>query len=843
MDGLASWSRKAEAVQVHTPLTEIHNCKPNKFSEMNTSDITRIISTVSAAILLAVPAYVAAAHDDAQWKEIDGISVPVPPAEHPRLYVRSSDIPALKEKLEDSRVKAIIRKMEKLSVPRTAEEEAAAKDRGFRYYFAMRGITSEVQLQALDYLVNGDREQARKAITSFLDTLKNTNFGTQKDLSRASGVMLMCGAMIYDWCYDQMKESEKKEYIESFIRIAGTMECGYPPKDTEPIAGHSSEWMILRDMLSAGIAIYDEYPDMYNYVITMMFRDYIPARNFIYSGHSYHQGTSYANVRFSNDLISLWILDRMGAGSVYSPSQQFVLYDFIYRRRPDGQVLPAGDENPGRKSPASYSLPAMFASSYYNDGYLAYEFERTRKVENHCLMLEILWRDFDLEPLSPETLPLTRYSGTPFGWMIARTGWDENSVIAEMKVNENYVGNHQHLDAGSFQIYYKGPLAIDSGTYQGTSGGYNSPHNKNYFKRTVAHNSLLVYDPEEKFACWNYGGGDKTEFAANDGGQRMPGDRWDTCRSFEDLVGDSYTVGETLAEDFGPDSQTPDYSYLKGDITDAYSDKVKEMKRSFVFLNLGDNDKRIPAALVVFDRTVSSDPGFRKSWLLHSIEEPSIEGCTFTVDRTLDGDSGRLHDTVLLPESDNVSVTKIGGPGKEFYVNGVNYPNEPRNPDPSNERGAWRVEVSPVKPSEEDTFLNVIQITDNGNDNLYNVRILEAEHIAGGKTVAVRTHNGTKLFTGSERWTSGSPAAGVMIADRIVMFSRDSSPLGCSFSLEIEDTADCRTGEYRILVTDLLPGTWQILKDGKMFIPAYQVKEGEGTMYFTGGSGTYVFRR
>ena len=103
---------------------------------------------------------------------------------------------------------------------------------------------------------------------------------------------------------------------------------------------------------------------------------------------------------------------------------------------------------------------------------------------------------------------------------------------------------------------------------------------QNYFKRTVAHNSLLIYDPQEKFACWNYGGGDKTEFAANDGGQRMPGDRWDTCRSFKSLLSDDYTVGNVLAHSFGPDLDVPEYSYLKGDITSAYSDKVKDVRRS-----------------------------------------------------------------------------------------------------------------------------------------------------------------------------------------------------------------------------------------------------------------------
>lgn len=744
---------------------------------------------------------------DAIWKEIDGVSVPVPPAEHPRLYVRAYEIPELKEKMKTPDGRKILAALEEAAVDRTPEEEAKEKDRGFRYYFKMRGLTSRVQIQALDYLVDGDRTQARRAIVSMLDSLKRTSFGTRQDLSRASGVMLMTGAMVYDWCYDQMTDAEKQAYIKEFIRIAGTMECHYPPKNTEPIAGHSSEWMILRDMLSAGIAIYDEYPDMYNYVVTMMFRDYIPARNFIYSGHNYHQGTGYVSVRFVNDLISLFILDKMGAGAVYDPAQQFVLYDFIYRRRPDGQVLPAGDVNPGnRKTPNSYAMPAMFAASYYNDRYIANEYFRRPSVEPHLLMMELLWRDFDLEPKSPDDLPLTRYSGTPFGWMIARTGWDKDCVIAEMKVNENFVGNHQHLDAGSFQIYYKGPLAIDSGAYQGSSGGYNSPHCKNYFKRTVAHNSLLIYDPQEKFACWNYGGGDKTEFAANDGGQRMPGDRWDTCRSFESLLSDDYTVGKVQAHSFGPDLDVPEYSYLKGDITSAYSDKVKDVRRSFVFLNL--KDSTVSASLVIYDHVVSSDPGFRKFWLLHSIEEPSVDGTEFTVARTMDGDSGMLKNTVLLPEKDNVSITAVGGPGKEFWVFGTNYPNAATSrPDPANERGEWRVEVVPVNPSAEDCFLNVIQVADNSCRSFNDVRRIDGDKVAGA-----------------------------MISDRVVIFGRDGQALDQRAGFEIPDSEKV----FRILVTDLVPGVWKVMKDGKVLIPAAEVCADDGTLYFSGQSGRYT---
>ena len=105
------------------------------------------------------------------------------------------------------------------------------------------------------------------------------------------------------------------------------------------------------------------------------------------------------------------------------------------------------------------------------------------------------------------------------------TGWGEDAVIAEMKINEYNFVNHQHLDAGAFQIYYRGALAQDSGMYNGSSGGYGSPHCMNYSWRSIAHNTLLVYDPTEVFGKSGYG---------NDGGQRLPNGRSE-ARSLEVL--------------------------------------------------------------------------------------------------------------------------------------------------------------------------------------------------------------------------------------------------------------------------------------------------------------------
>lgn len=734
-----------------------------------------------------------------------------PPAgEHPRLYLRSGDIPDVRERMRSREGKAIIAQMERNSADRTPAEEAAETDRGFRYYAKMRGLTSRAQLQALRYLTEGDADTARTAITSVLDSLRRTHFGTRQDLSRASGIMIMTGAIVYDWCYNQMTPEERQEYIREFIRIAGTMECGYPPKRNEPIAGHSSEWMLLRDLLSASVAIYDEYPDMYDILMEQFGSDYRPVRNYIYSGGNYHQGTSYINVRFSNDMFCQWILHRMlRGGDYFDRTQQSVLYDLIYRRRPDGQVLPAGDTNHSRKR-VTYTLPMMLAGSYYGDPYLLHEARIDRRaIDQHCLLFQLLWEDRSTPDKSPEDLPLSRYSASPFGWMTARTGWGDDSVIAEMKVNEQFVGNHQHLDGGSFQLYYRGPLALDAGYYQGKSdGGYNSPNNKNYTKRTIAHNSLLIFDPNEVFECYNYGGAGRTRTAGNDGGQRMPGIGWDTCRSFEDLMSEEYTVGRTLAHGFGPDSLKPDYTILKGDITAAYSThKVSDVRRSFVFLNLG--DKTVPAALMVFDRVVSRDPSFKKTWLLHSIEEPATDGSSFTVKRTRDGDIGMLRCDVLWPQS--AVIDKVGGPGKEMYVGGVNYLGELRTADPAHEYGVWRIEESPAQAAEEDIFLNVIQVCDNSCTDLRAVRAIDSPK-----------------------------AVGAVIADRAVTFSRNGEQILETFSFSVPKGSG---KTIRLLVTDLADGTWTVRRDGKTVASGLVPDPDSHSIYVRGKAGEYTVAR
>ncbi|MBW7998006.1 MAG: heparinase, partial [Candidatus Glassbacteria bacterium] len=622
-------------------------------------------------LMLTLPAgLLSSARESAlEWRELEsGVSVPVPPAVHPRVFLRQGDIADLRARVRHPLLEPVWEHLQTL---------------------AGRSAQHRITVDAVRYLLEPDSALGRRTIEAALDTLRLCTFPDMQDVSRDIGRLMVAGAIVYDWCYELLSAREKEEFVNQFIRLASEFEIGYPIRRSGSLTGHLGEWMVMRDMLSAGLAIFDEYPDMYYEATDKIFGSFIPSRNWFYPGHAYHQGIAYGDTRFGSELYPLWIFDRLGTGNIYHPAQQFVPYHWIYMRRPDGKLMTTGDDFIW-----SPKLSSLLCASYYNDGYILADYLKDEwhweylKHANHPLdeLFELLWRDPELKPRDLDELPLTRYFGSPYGWMVARTGWDSDAVICEMKVNEWNYGNHQHLDAGAFQIYYRGPLALDSGIYEGTDGGYVGPHNVNYYKRTIAHNSLLVFDPAEDFITAGFRRIEKY----NDGGQRMP-NRWISAGEQDDFLRRDYRTGEVLGRWLGPDPHSPAFSYLKGDITDAYSDKVSQVQRSFVFINRGDS--KIPAALAVLDRVTSRADSFRKYWLLHGMEQPQVRGETVRYELSQRGWDGALVNTTILPESDNLVIETVGGPGREFDVFGKNLANGiPERHDPGDyELGEWRV--------------------------------------------------------------------------------------------------------------------------------------------------------
>jgi heparin/heparan-sulfate lyase len=150
---------------------------------------------------------------------------------------------------------------------------------------------------------------------------------------------------------------------------------------------------------------------------------------------------------------------------------------------------------------------------------------------------------------------------------------------------------------------------------------------------------------------------------------------------------------------------TPDFTYIASDATACYHpDKCREAVRQFVHLQ--------PNRFVVFDRVTTVRPGQPVTWILHTAREPAIEGVCFRADA---GD-GRLWCRTLLPQA--AALRSVGGPGKEFWSDGRNWP-LPDHPGLGGEEirrpellGGWRVEVSPSGPSTSVRFLHVLEAVD-----------------------------------------------------------------------------------------------------------------------------------
>lgn len=736
-----------------------------------------------------------------------------PPPQHPRLYFMQDDIP---------QILANAKKTENL-LAWNQHQANLTKDTGTDGFLPVAEPDKSnnnntwlgwFESWAFEYATNGNEELGRKAIDNIKNFAESVVYiePNYDGYTRNAGHLIFTIAEVYDWCYPLLTQEDKNYLIEQSIAIISDgIEVGWPPTRQGALTGHGSEAQTLRDLLSFSIAVYDERPDIYNMVAGRFFDEFLPARQYHYTSHMFHQGSGYGSYRGQWDYNSTWIFDRMGLPRVYGDDQQYTGYWFLYMMRPDGVPFTDGDASNNGRTPGTnytgYRRIHFLNSSYYKDPYLkqaalqngsgssfGYGHGNTSPVEF------LIFNDPDLAGKPLSELPLTRYFGSPMGHMMARTSWedglDSNAVVAQMKVGELWFANHHHLDSGHFQIYYKGLLAGDSGRYE----SYGNAHDGAYNKRTVAHNTMLVYDPSENMSYFGN---------VNDGGQRIAGGEQSTIAN---LLSKNYKFGEVQGHEFGPDPLEPDYTYLKGDLTQAYStSKMSDFDRSFLFYNLKDDTH--PAAMIVFDRVVSTNATFKKSWLLHGVAEPTVNGNQTVFRNDTLGYNGKLTVDTLMPAAENTKIEVIGGLNNDFWVNGVNYPStnkdgvsNPPNLDKIHDTDGYRIEVSPKTPATTDYFLNVLQVGESNPDT----PALPVQKIE------TTTH------------------AGVQVADRVAVFSkndgRTSQPVTFRFT---------GSGIFKINVADVYAGTWSIQKDGVNMGSVTATQEG-GLLTFEGGAGSYT---
>ena len=149
----------------------------------------------------------------------------------------------------------------------------------------------------------------------------------------------------------------------------------------------------------------------------------------------------------------------------------------------------------------------------------------------------------------------------------------------------------------------------------------------------------------------------------------------------------------------------------------------------------------MPDLFVIYDTVESVTPEQVKTWLLHSQNEPQVNGDTFSFDEN----RGRLFCRTFLPRKWKRET--IGGAGKEFWVDGKNYPLGNTRLEEIKEKGIkpiwgnWRVELRAEEPTAKVTFLNLIQV--GMADKLG--KMVESSYVRDGEREGVKvTHDGVE---------------------------------------------------------------------------------------------------
>ena len=679
-----------------------------------------------------------------------------------------------------------------------------------------------IQAKALAHLIYDDDFYGYQAIYYMKNFLKSLDIRQMyNDQTRDYGYIMFSAAIVYDWCYDLLTEEDKTQFIAGVENILCTgsnangakMEVGFPPSALGAVADHACEYMVLRDYLSFAVAVYGDNNSWWEYVGGRVYSEYVPVRNYYYQSGMAPQGTGvYITARFVGDICSAWILETATGENPYVGMENVVRSALSYEFEP-GKLFNDGDGD-GNYVDAKRFIDIAYIAAYLFDDptmlaqakflvgdniVIKYHEGGKGYIGINSPLLMALSGLSDLEPAKDryEGLDLINYNGSPLGQYLAHSAWNDPAAASIfMRIKERSTANHEHYDAGTFEIYYKGALTTDGGVYN----GYGTPHTDFYHQATISHNGLIIYDPAKK----NNEGGYYSGGQKGIGGTGSGLEQWNSNTN-------TYT-GEVVGYEHGyvdGDKSQPLYAYIAGDISKAYpSDSAPYVGRRMLTVFTGDEE--FPMVFFVFD-DITSKQGCQRTFLLQisSPNAPEIDSENKTV-ITENGD-GKLVLTCLT--EGNVLFKGVGGrntgkydasKSKNYTVNGKQVvPN-----DNSRDDGHWgRVEITVVSAKANVTFMNVLYVTDKGNKNEADIDALkDAVGLEGG------------VFNGKIAGLFASARTGATEA------------LSCTTKGK---------GNLDYYVSGVAAGTWSVTVDGKD-CGTYTATEEGGLLTFSAPAGKVV---
>ena len=572
----------------------------------------------------------------------------------------------------------------------------------------------EALYTAFLFKLNGDSLSLKRCIFilgRFCYCIDTVNFSAMEWYTKETLLRTLsdAGDLILDWCYSSLPVAKRRHLAQSIFTMDREFMATYilSSSGNSYVSSHNA-YNSVQTMQNAitlyqadGLSspkldsVWNWYTILYNKWTTGFLTIYGYYRN---NDGGWNWGAAYSMWSLTDQFK---LFDNMRIGTTKNfftdlPWVQNSINQYWYFNQPDyycihlgdGETQMLGDNVIYRHATIFQDPRSMWMSQFFSQSiFMTY----TWPVFN-----KLFYKDFTLPVISKPTPPLDWLS-VKVGLSVSRTSWDSSSTMISFFNSWSKKASHEHADNNSFSIYKYSPLIIDAGYYD----LYGSSHFKNYYTRTIAHNSICVFDSSEHFY---YG----TEPVSNDGGQIYS----PPMMNYSDIFAPQFQRGRWIL--YGTGSN---YCYNIADAKLSYdSTKLDRFTRRLLFFR--------PDKVIVVDhlhlKNIAGKQRIPK-WIIHFTNTPTVNGniVSATVPGHIETFSGR--DYTMERYGGNVAIrsclplstltTRIGGNGYEYWVNGTNYP--PSSIDTIHSTpGRWRLEVVPTQITDSLVFLNTIRIGD-----------------------------------------------------------------------------------------------------------------------------------
>jgi hypothetical protein len=575
----------------------------------------------------------------------------------------------------------------------------------------------EAQLTLLMYKLTNDPlelKRCRFITRKVIGAIDTANFGAMAWFPKEDFLRKMsaCGDLLLDWCYHDLPVSLR----DSLVRSLYTMNREfmntyiYSAAGTSYVSSHNT-WnniycnqnaLVLDQASGLSVAELDTVQQWYQYVYDKFTNGFIPCwTHYRDDDGGWNWGAAYSMWSLT-DQFQMFENMRVGTDKNFYtdlPWVQNSINQYVYFIQPNQQSLHLGDGE-------TRLIPdrVMFLhAKIFNDPRSKWISQSIATPNTMDKFAKLVYKDFTIPTITQPASPLHWFTDK-VGLSVSRSSWSNDATEVTFFNSPSKRAAHEHRDNNSFTLFKHEPLLIDAGYYD-TYGG---SHYNNYYQRTIAHNSIVVFDSTDNYSCFG-------SPASNDGGQIES----NALQNYSEIFLPQNQRGNWIQYATGNN-----YTYQVADAQLSYDPaKLDLFRRRLLYMP--------PNQVIVLDHihlvNISSQQRDIK-WIGHFVNQPIMSGNIIDISvpgniQTYDGrdyftsnGNGNLSIRTLLPDS--TTTTLIGGPGYEYWVNGVNY--VPLvNPDTSfYSPGGWRIEVSPKTITDTVIYLHTMDIGDHINSSV-----------------------------------------------------------------------------------------------------------------------------